>query len=48
MVKTYADLITKKNTKIPKSGISIKTLKKLNIGQIKKLDKQFRKMMDKR
>lgn len=44
--KTYADLITKKNTRIPKvglDGISIETLKELNIGQIKKLDMQFKK-----
>ena len=46
--KTYADLITKKNTTIPKTGISIETLKELKIGDIKKLDKQFRKMMDKK
>ncbi len=45
-IKTYADLITKKNTTIPKvnmKGISIKTLKELNIGQIKKLDMELKK-----
>lgn len=45
MVKTYADLITKKNTKIPNvklGGVSIETLKELNIGQIKKLDMELK------
>ncbi len=45
-VKTYADLITEKNTKLPKvgmDGVSIETLKGLNIGQIKKLDMQLKK-----
>ncbi len=46
MVKTYADLITKKNTKIPNvklNGVSIETLKGLNISQIKKIDMQLKK-----
>ncbi len=43
MVKTYADLITRENTRINMEGIPLETLKELNLGQIKKLDMEFKK-----
>lgn len=39
MVKTYADLISKRNTKIPEIDLSSKAIKKINCGAIQKKDR---------